>query len=134
MYNRYNDISKFITDSKKLQIINNNEVYISKEDDYDIAVVLEEGQLEVFEDLRDFIVCIAQHICKIDNCVQEFYRQHSQALDFPFDLEIVYIDEVSTHSITLDYWEIGVNNQFLVECVYENNRFIIQEIGNHKLN
>ena len=50
MYNRYHDIKKFITNPKKLQIVNGSEVYISSEEDYDIVVDLE-GHTADFEGL-----------------------------------------------------------------------------------
>ena len=40
-FNRYGDLSKFITDPDLLQVTEDESVYISNENDYDIAVDLE---------------------------------------------------------------------------------------------
>ena len=40
MYNRYNDIEKFVIDPNKLQVVNGSEVYISSEENYNIVVDL----------------------------------------------------------------------------------------------
>ena len=37
-FNRYGDLSKFITDPDLLQVTEDESVYISNENDYDIAV------------------------------------------------------------------------------------------------
>ena len=50
MYNRYHDIKKFITDLEKLQMVNESEVYISSEENYDIVVDLK-GHTADFENL-----------------------------------------------------------------------------------
>lgn len=76
MFDRYNDISKFITDPNKLKIADNDEycVYISDENDYDIAV-----DLQVcyggFDEMKPFIVLTAKHINELDNIVQRFDQQ-----------------------------------------------------------
>lgn len=51
MYNRYDNINKFITDIDKLKMDKYGTVYISEEDDYDISVCLDE-QMERFEELK----------------------------------------------------------------------------------
>ena len=55
MYDRYNDIDKFITDPDKFRVINGSEIYISSEDNYNIVVDLQ-GHTEEFEQLKPFIV------------------------------------------------------------------------------
>ena len=55
MYDRYNDIDKFITDPDKFRVVNGSEVYISSEDNYNITVDLQ-GHTEEFEQLKPFIV------------------------------------------------------------------------------
>ena len=70
MYNRYGDISKFIIDMEQLCIAEDGYIYISKEEDYDIAVDMEScyGSLD---EVKSFIVFI-KHICELDNLVQRF--------------------------------------------------------------
>lgn len=74
MYDRYGDISKFITDADQLCVIDNEFIYISSENDYDIAVDLE-GCYTSFDELKPFIAFLAAHICELDNTVQRFNRQ-----------------------------------------------------------
>ncbi len=55
MYNRYGDISKFIINMEQLCIVEDGYIYISKEEDYDIAVDMEScyGSLD---EVKSFIV------------------------------------------------------------------------------
>lgn len=55
MYNRYGDISKFIINMEQLCIAEDGYIYISKEEDYDIAVDMEScyGSLD---EVKSFIV------------------------------------------------------------------------------
>lgn len=75
MYNRYGDLSKFITDADQLCTENDGYVYISKEEDYDIAVDMEScyGSLD---EVRAFLVFLAKHICELDNLVQRFNQKN----------------------------------------------------------
>ena len=76
MYDRYGDISKFITDAEQLCVVKDIDdeiVYLSKEKDYDIAVVLRECYAP-FEEIRSFLAFLSLHICELDNTVQWFDR------------------------------------------------------------
>ena len=73
MYDRYGDISKFITDPDKLMVTDGEYVYISGEDDYDIAVDLESGYGS-FDEMKPFIAFVAGHINELDNAVQRFNK------------------------------------------------------------
>lgn len=55
LYNRYGDISKFIINMEQLCIVEDGYIYISKEEDYDIAVDMEScyGSLD---EVKSFIV------------------------------------------------------------------------------
>ena len=74
MYNRYGDISKFIIDMEQLCIADDGYIYISEEEDYDIAVDMEScyGSLD---EVKSFIVFLAKHICELDNLVQRFNQK-----------------------------------------------------------
>ena len=74
MYNRYDNINKFITDIDKLKMDKYGTVYISEEDDYDISVCLDE-QMERFEELKPVIIKVAEHVCELDNIVQRYYKK-----------------------------------------------------------
>ena len=93
MYDRYNDIDKFITDPDKFRVINGSEVYISSEDNYNIAVDLQ-GHTEEFEKLKPFIVLVAKKICRLDNFVQKFERQQNRngsSSQFRYNIAVVFI-------------------------------------------
>ena len=94
MYDRYNDIDKFITDPDKFRVVNGSEVYISSEDNYNIAVDLQ-GHTEEFEQLKPFIVLVAKNICRLDNIVQKFERQQNRdgaSSQFLYNIAVVFID------------------------------------------
>ena len=73
MYDRYGDISKFITDPDNLTVTDGEYVYISGEDDYDIAVDLESGYGS-FDEMKPFIAFVAGHINELNNAVQRFNK------------------------------------------------------------
>ena len=126
-YNRYSDINKFVTDPNELKIVDNSYVYISREEDYGIALDLDERVSE-FEMLKSQIVFVAEHICELDNMAQRFiYMRHPEEKEFMDTLEIVYIDDPNI--VTLEYWGYHVNTQYLVEFKYEDNRFKLKSFG-----
>lgn len=74
VFNRYGDISRFITDPDLLQVTEDGCVYISDENDYDIAVYLETCYAS-FDEVKPFIAFLATQICELDNAVQRFHRK-----------------------------------------------------------
>lgn len=156
MFNRYGDITKFITNEDKLEVVD-NEVYISGESDYDIAIDLE-GCYDTFENLKSFIVIVAKHICEMDNIVLKFNNtergrnipvshiripslyylrlDYSKLMaepikkvekDFPFTLEVIYIEKPDF--VTFDYWATNVNDQFCVTFEYKEGKFFLRTYG-----
>ena len=125
MYNRYHDINKFITDPEKLQIVNRSEVYISSEENYGLVVDLE-GHTADFEGLKQFIAFVAQSICELDNTAQKFDSLYSRSSQFPYDVEIVFID---APYVTLEYWGTEENTQFRVVFEYNKEKFILKSFG-----
>lgn len=73
-FNRYGDLSKFITDPDLLQVTGDECIYISNENDYDIAVDLETCYAS-FDEVKPFIAFLATQICELDNAVQRFHRK-----------------------------------------------------------
>lgn len=154
MYNRYNDISKFITQIDKLQI-SDESCYISKKDDYDIVIDLE-SFVDEFDDLKPFIIFLSQHICELDNTVQKFNNSkrakekmfalpsslgllrfdYSKSMenepyktekDFPFTLEVIYLEK--PNFVILDYWHTQINSQLSVVFEYKNDKFYLRSFG-----
>lgn len=119
-YNRYNDLTKFITNENELKITNEVEIYIS--DYYDISIDL--SYLNSINELdKEFICTISKNVCDIDNIVQKYCQYILKKSDFYFDLAIISIK--NNNSIIVDYWGNVVNSQFDVELKYEGNKFIL---------
>jgi len=125
MYNRYSDITKFVTDPSKLQIVNGSEIYISSEENYDIVVDLQ-GHTEEFERLKSFVTLVAQSICDLDNTAQKFDNLHNKSSQFPYVIAIVFIDEPN---VILEYWGTEENTQFYVVFEHKNGIFLLKSFG-----
>ena len=125
MYNRYNDIEKFVIAPNKLQVVNGSEVYISSEENYDIVVDLQ-GHTEEFERLKPFITLVAQSICDLDNTTQKFDNLHSKSSQFPYVVAIVFIDEPN---VILEYWGTEENTQFDVVFEHNDGIFTLKSFG-----
>lgn len=153
MYDRYGDVSRFITDPNKLEITD-NECNIS--DDYDIVVDLEDCYAN-FDTVKPVIAEIARHIGKMDNTVQRFnsmkrvkktgavplpssfgitrfdYSQSmendsdSKKKDFPFDLAAVYLPK--RNIVGLVYWGTRENSEFSVDFEYKDGKYFLRTFG-----
>lgn len=153
MYNRYSDISKFVTDIDKLQM--DEEFYVDISEYYDIAIDLEECSNN-FENQKNFIIYLIKHICELDNMVQRFHNSkkpkekkivlpssfgtirfdYGQSMeneievinkDFPFELSIIYLTKGNI--VVFDYWHTKVNSQFEVRFEYKNGVFYLRSFG-----
>lgn len=128
MYDRYSDISKFITDPEKLTL-KNNECYISGENDYDIAVDLEICYGS-FEEVKPYIPLITEHINELDNTVQRFdnkWNGFSGLQETMYFLNWIGIPK--PNFVTLEYICTDVNSEFNVLFEYKSKRFYIREFG-----
>lgn len=152
MYDRYSDLSKFITDPEKLEVTD-DVVYISGEKDYNIAVDIE-GCYGSFEEMKLFIAFLGSHICELDNLVQRFDRRKriksyvplpskpgwtrfdyssfenapkEEKKEFPFDLTLIFIEE--PNMVTFDYWCTNANSQFDTVFEYNNGKFFLRKFG-----
>ncbi len=158
MYNRYKDISKFINDINQLCVADDGYVYISKEEDYDIAVDME-GCYASFDVVKPFIVLLTKHICELDNLVQRFNQkkriknggQGCVSLPSPagilrFDYSLSMEDDPVTqrkefpfklqiiyienqNHIVFDYWSTINCTQFDVTFEYKENTFFLRKYG-----
>ena len=155
-FNRYGDLSKFITNPDLLQAASDETVWISSKADYDIAVDLE-GCPTPFEEMKPFIALLATKICELDNTVQRFYqkkkmkesgylcipsskgilrfdylrsmenRPASQRKGFPDYLAYIYIEEPSV--LLFDYWCTGESVQLEVVFEYKAEEFCLRRFG-----
>ena len=131
MYDRYSDISKFITDPDKLTIADGECVYISGESYYDIAVDLE-GCYGSFDEVKPFIAFLAGNINELDNTVQRFGCRNGGGYDptvdeTPFELELVKIYKPNT--VALGYFCTDVNSQFDAVFEYIDGQFFLRSFG-----
>lgn len=153
MYDRYGDISKFITDPNKLELTD-GECVISN--DYDIVVDMGECYAD-FDAVKPVIAEIARHIGEMDNMVQRFNSMkrmkkagavplpsslgitrfdYSQSMennpnpedkDFPFYLEIVYLPKPNT--VGLVYWGTRENSEFSVDFECKDGKYFLRTFG-----
>lgn len=134
MYGRYSDISKFVTDPDKLECVDDEIVYISDENDYDIAVDLE-GCYGSFDAVKPFIAFLAEHISELDNTVQRFDCRNGGNYDptsdeAPFELDLISLKK--PYQITLGYICTDVNSQFDAVFKYKDNNFHLCSFGTVK--
>ena len=123
---RYGDPGKFITDPDGLELDQHALVYLSAEDDYDIAVDLER-QKEKFDALRPYIAFVAKNICRLDDLVQRYDRERERGGGrFPYSLNLVYVDKPC---IILEYCGMIENTTFDVVFRQENGKFILESFG-----
>lgn len=156
MYDRYGDISKFITDPNLLVMTEEKSVYISRTEDYDITVELEDC-LCSFENIKPFIVTVAEHVCEMDNTIQRFHGtmrfsgeplgparlpsppgvlrydfnkcmiRKSRESEFMFELAMIYIERLN--SAALVYWAVDKNDEFAAEFEYKDGKFFLRKYG-----
>lgn len=132
MYDRYGDISKFITDPDKLELAENKYVCISCESDYDIAVGLD-GCYGSFDEVKPFIAFVAEHINELDNIVQKYDRRNSRNSamhETPFDLYLISLKK--PNHITLEYYCTDVNSEFNTVFEYKDGSFHLRSFGTVK--
>lgn len=130
---RYNDKSKLITDTNELQLTNRAEVMIYREDLWQEEIVVElEGQTENFEELKPFIVFVAENLCKMDCIAQRFSQKHSADEQFADSYIIAYISLDMPDRIKLTYYGTLENTCFDVVFQYTNNEFILKSFGTIK--
>ena len=119
-------MSKFITDPDGLELDQHALVYLSAEDDYDIAVDLER-QEEKFDALRPYIAFVAKNICRLDDLVQRYDRERERGGGrFPYSLNLVYVDKPC---LILEYCGMIENTTFDVVFRQENGKFILESFG-----
>ncbi len=158
MYHRYGDLSKFILDVEQLRMAKDGYVYISKEEDYDIAAYLE-SSFGPLEKAKPFLAFLAKHIGELDDLVQRFYQKkrvknggrgyvclpssvgvlrfdYSQSMeDDPdphekeFPFELETICLEAPDKILFDYWGTIENTQLAVIFECKENRFFLRKFG-----
>ena len=158
LYNRYGDISKFVTNIEQLYVAEDGFVYLSQEKDYGIAVDIDNcyGSLN---ELQSFLICLSKHICELDNLVQRFNQKksvrndghgyvclpsprgilrfdYSQSMENnpdpqekEFPFELAIIYIEEPGSIVFDYWCTVKNTQLPVTFEHKENHFFLRKYG-----
>ncbi len=157
-FNRYGDLSKLITDQDLLQVTEDESVYISNENDYDIAVDLESCYAP-FDEVKPFIAFLATQICELDNIAQWFHRKkrvknngrgyvrlpsptgmyridYSQSMEdnpapqeVKFSFILAFVYMEEKNRISFDYWCTTRNSQLEVVFEYKENKFFLRTYG-----
>lgn len=158
MYNRYEDISKFIIDMDQLCVADDGYVYVSKQEDYNIAVDMESSYGSL-DEVKSFIIYLVKHICELDNLVQRFNQKkrikdggrgyvclpspvgvlrfdYSQSIEndpFPQEKEFPYELEIiymePPNSIVFDYWNTKNCSQLDITFEYKKDKFFLRKFG-----
>ena len=158
MYNRYGDISKFVTNIEQLYVAEDGFVYLSQEKDYGIAVDIDNcyGSLN---ELQSFLICLSKHICELDNLVQRFNQKksvrndghgyvclpsprgilrfdYSQSMENDpapqekeFPFELGIICLEAPDRIVFDYWGTAENTQLEAAFEYKDRHFFLRKFG-----
>lgn len=129
MYNRYEDQSKFIMDMEQLCIAEDGYVYISKEEDYGIAIDME-SCYGTLDEVKSFIIFLQSIFVNWTISFNASTRKNDpspQEKAFPFELEIIYIEEPDC--IVFDYWCTVKNTQLDVTFEYKENHFFLRKHG-----
>ena len=125
-YNRY-EREKFIEDASQIEVVDECYICISGEDDYDMAIYLEEDASEI-EDINKYIMSLIEHIGELDNMVQKYNSiRWPQETDFPYELVNIHID--GQEDIRLEYWGCIENTQFYVRFKYIKNSYVMKSFG-----
>ena len=158
LYNRYGDISKFVTNIEQLCVAEDGFVYLSQEKDYGIAVDIDNcyGSLN---ELQSFLICLSKHICELDNLVQRFNQKkrvrndghgyvclpsprgilrfdYSQSMENDpdpqekeFPFELEIIYMEEPNHIVFEYWCTVKATYLFVTFEYKENNFFLRKYG-----
>ncbi|MDE7424768.1 MAG: hypothetical protein K2N51_13945 [Lachnospiraceae bacterium] len=129
IHKRYNNKSKLITDTNKLQLTNETEVIIYREEQYYDEVVVDlEGQVDKFDELKPLIGFVAENLCKMD-CIAQKYDGDDK---FAENYAIAYVCLESPNTIKLTYFGTFVNTEFDVVFQYIKEDLVLKSFGTMK--
>lgn len=132
MYKRYADENNLITDVNELQLSDQSEVLIYREDEwYDEIVVILSGQEDRFEELKPLISLAAKNLCEMDYMAQRYSALHGDN-EFADGYVVSYICFPDSDLISLTYYGTNENTEFDVVFQYRNDRFLLKSFGMNK--
>ena len=121
--NRYGDLSKFITDPKKLELKFGEEVTMSEY--YHIVFNTEDAPCG-FEELRPFIANLAKDVCELDNLAQKFSMHEGE--DFS-DYNIFFIGIDEDYNVCIVYDSTKVANVCEVWFEKKQGKYYLRKFG-----
>ena len=123
---RYNDSNRLITDENELQLSDEAEVMVYREGKWDDEIVVYlDGQTDKFEELKPFIVFVAENLCKMDYIAQKYDRDSK----FVDHYTVAYIRLDMPDKIKLTYYGMVENTEFDVVFQYMDGEFILKSFG-----
>ena len=123
---RYYDKKQLITDESELRLTGDAEVMICREDKWYNEIVVDlSGQTDQFEELKPFIVSVAENLCKMDYLAQQY--EYGRESKFADHYEVAYISLDMPDKIILTYHGIVENTEFEVAFRYINGEFYSRE-------
>lgn len=129
IYQRYKDSGKLITDVHELELIQNAQVLIYREDQwYDEVFVDLEGRAERFEKLKPHIVFVAENLSKMDTIAQKYSELHGNR-SFADSFEVAYILLDAPDRIRLGYYGMRENTEFEVIFQRIDDELILKSFG-----
>lgn len=129
IYQRYKDSGKLITDVHELELTQNAQVLIYREDQwYDEVFVDLEGRAERFEKLKPHIVFVAENLSKMDAIAQKYSELHGNR-SFADGFEVAYILLDAPDRIRLGYYGMRENTEFEVIFQRIDDALILKSFG-----
>lgn len=126
---RYNDTERLISDMDQLQLTNETEVMIYREDRHHEEIVVDlGGQEEQFEELKTLIAFAAGNLCKMDRIAQE-YNKDKQFADH---YEVAYLRLDAPDTIRITYFGVCENTEFDVVFQVADGDLILRSFGTIK--
>lgn len=126
VYKRYNDDKRLITDKDKLQLTNETEVIIYREDAFHEDVVVDlQGQEGRFEELKAQILYAAANLCQMD-CIAQEYDTDAQFADH---YEVAYIRLDAPDTIRMTYFGVCENTEFDVVFLRTDKGLVLKSFG-----
>lgn len=127
---RYYDKKNLIMDENALQLSNNAEVLIYREDAWYPEVTVDlKGREETFEELKPRIVFVANHLCEMDYIAQKYSALRDNNCGFADGYVVAYVCLRKPDLISLTYYGTVENTEFDVVFQYMNDKFVLKSFG-----
>lgn len=127
---RYHDKKNLIMDENALQLSNTAEVLIYRGDAWYTEVTVDlKGREEKFQELKPWIVFVANHLCEMDYIAQRYSALRDNNCGFADGYVVAYISLREPDLICLTYYGVVENTEFDVVFQYTNDKFVLKSFG-----